>query len=217
MPTGGTAHSGNTQGNAGTQAWSLWSNMNNGQNGSITTFTVPAFSASWANSGDYLARLGLEWGNSGKTYDKFGTITAQFAETKSGTGGGYSYIGIYGWSTSPCVEYYIVDDSYNKMPVNPGNDTNKGTAVIDGGTYNLWQRNTTGTGGSRCGSTTMWVQYYSIRQTARTCGTISITQHFDAWKAAGMALGSMLEAKILVEVGGGSGKVDFPTASVTAQ
>ena len=38
-----------------------------------------------------------------------------------------------------------------------------------------------------------------------------------AWAAAGMTLGSVLEASILVEVGGGSGSIVFPTANVTAQ
>ncbi len=215
LPTGGTAHSStNTMGNAAGLNWSIWTNSGPG---TITTFTTPAFSASWNGSGDYLARMGLEWGNSGKTFDKFGTITAEFAETKSGTGGGFSYIGIYGWSTTPCIEYYIVEDSYNRMPVNPGNTVNKGTAMIDGGTYTLYTRATSGTGGSRCTGVNSWTQFYSVRQTARQCGQISITEHFKAWAAAGMTLGNMLEAKILIETGGGTGSIDFPTATVTAQ
>ena len=32
-----------------------------------------------------------------------------------------------------------------------------------------------------------------------------------------MALGNLLEARILVEVGGGVGSIDFTTASVTAK
>src|SRR4029079_8315757 len=111
----------------------------------------------------------------------------------------------------------IVDDSYNRMPVNPGSTTNKGTATIDGGTYNLYTRNTTGTGGSKSPGTTSWTQFYSVRTTARTCGQISITEHFKAWAAAGMTLGKMDQAQILVEVGGGVGSIDFTTASVTAQ
>jgi len=95
-------------------------------------------------SGDFLARLGLTWSPT-KTYDQYGTITAQFNGKKTGTGGGYSYIGIYGWSVSPCVEFYIVDDSYNRLPVNPGSTVNKGSAMIDGGTYTLYTRQTTGT------------------------------------------------------------------------
>jgi hypothetical protein len=214
MPSGGTVHSGSTQGGSGSLAWSLWMN---GNGGSITTFSTPAFSASWGpSSGDYLARMGLEWGNGGKTYDAYGTITAQFAYTKTGNGGGYSYIGIYGWSTNPCVEYYIVDDSFNTMPFNAYNSTLKGTATIDGETYKLFSNNTNGTGGSRCSGVSSWLQFWSIRQKARQCGQISITQHFNAWKAAGMTLGNMLEAKILVEVGGGTGTVSFPVANVTA-
>jgi endo-1,4-beta-xylanase len=214
--TGATVHTSmNQSGGTGATAWSIWTNT---APGTITTYTAPAFAASWTNSGDYLARLGFEWGNSGKTFDTFGTITADFAETKTGTAGGFSYIGIYGWSTNPCIEYYIVEDSYNRMPVNPGNTMNKGTAMIDGGTYTLYTRPTTGTGGSRCGASVgSWTQFYSVRQTARSCGTISITEHFKAWAAAGMTLGNMLEAKILIETGGGTGSINFTTASVTAQ
>jgi endo-1,4-beta-xylanase len=215
LPSGGTPHTGDSQGSAAGLSWSLWEN---GSGGSMTTFSVPAFSATWGStSGDFLARTGLEWG-SGKAYTSLGTVTAQFAETKSGTAGGYSYIGIYGWSVNPCIEWYIVDDSYNKMPVNPGSTTNKGTVMIDGGMYTLYTRPTTGTGGNRCGNgVTSWNQFYSVRQTARTCGQISISDHFGAWANAGMTLGSVLEASILIEVGGGSGTVDFPTANVTAQ
>ena len=213
-PTGGTEHkTSNATGKAAGMDWALWSN---GSGGSITTYDVPAFSAAWNNSGDFLARLGLQW-NASKTYDQYGTITAQFAYKKTGTGGGYSYIGMYGWSVSPCVEWYIVDDSYNKMPVNPGSTTNKGTADIDGGKYTLYTRSTTGTGGSKCSGTTNWLQFYSIRQTARQCGQISVTAHFAAWAAAGMTLGKMDQAQILVEVGGGTGTVDFTVASVVAQ
>jgi hypothetical protein len=180
----------------------------------LTTYSTPAFSASWNNTNDFLAREGLSWNQ--KPYTSLGTVTAQFAETKSGGGGGFSYIAIYGWSVSPCIEWYIVDDSFNKMPVNPGQTTKMGTATIDGGMYTLYTRPTSGTGGSRCPGVSNWTQFYSVRQTARTCGQISITDHWNAWANAGMTLGSMLEASILVETGGGMGSIDFTTASVTA-
>ncbi len=215
LPSGGTMHTGNSQGMAGGLTWQLWAN---GSGGSITTFSVPAFGAAWNNSGDFLARIGLEWGNSGKAVSSLGTVTAQFAETKTGNAGGYSYVGIYGWSVNPCIEWYIIDDSFNTMPVNPGSTTNKGTVTIDGGSYILYTRPTNGTGGNRCGSSvTSWNQFYSVRKTARTCGQISISDHFSAWSAAGMTLGSVLEASILVEAGGGTGSIAFPTANVTAQ
>lgn len=203
MPTGGTTHNASTQGGSGSLAWQVWSNQNSG---SITTYSTPAFSAAWGpSSGDFLARIGVVWNNT-KTYDQYGTITADFAYTKTGSGGGYSYIGIYGWSNNPCIEWYIIDDSFSKMPTNPGSCTNMSNSPlsIDGGKYTMCVRNTSGTGGDRCGGAGNWNQYYSIRQDNRTCGTISVTEHFKAWAAAGNKLGNLLEVKVLLEVGGGA-------------
>jgi hypothetical protein len=218
VPTGATQHcTNNAFGTAGTQQWQIWSN---GSGGCITTYgTSPAFSASWNNSGDYLARIGMQW-STPKPYTQLGTVVAQFSEANKTVTNNmkppYSYIGIYGWSQNPCVEWYIVDDSFGTMPVNPGNTTNKGTATIDGGQYILYERPTTGTGGSNCPGVSSWNQFYSVRKTARTCGQISISDHFSAWAGAGMALGNVQQAQMLVEVGGGAGSIDFPVASVTA-
>jgi hypothetical protein len=213
LPSGGTAHSSsNAQGTAAGLSWSIWTNSGPG---TITTFGVPAFSASWNNSGDFLARIGLQFGNSGKAVSALGTVTAQYTETKTGSAGGYSYVGIYGWSVNPCIEWYIVDDSFNNLPFNPGG-TSKGTVTIDGGTYNVIQRNTTGTGGNRCGNVTNWDQFYSIRTSKKSCGTITISDHFKAWSAAGLTLGNVLEASILIEAGGGTGSISFPVANVTS-
>jgi hypothetical protein len=125
---------------------------------------------------------------------------------------------MYGWTTNPCVEWYVVDDSYNTMPINPGDTTNEGEVEIDGGTYIMYTRPTTGSGGTRCSGTTNWIQYYSVRKTARACGVISLSEHFGAWESLGMDMsGELLEAKILVEVGGGVGNVQLPIANVTVQ
>jgi hypothetical protein len=211
LPANGVLHSGNTQGTLGNLAWSLWSN---GGGVTMTTFDTPAFRATWGpNSGDVLARFGLDFGSGGKTYDQYGPITAQFSETKSGTGGGYSYIGVYGFSTDPCVEFYIVDDSYVAMPLKPYSTASKGTATIDGAAYELYSGSMTAADDSSCRGSP-WRLFYSVRQTARTCGQISLTQHFDAWKAAGMELGNLSQVQILAEVGGGTGSIDFPIANV---
>jgi len=213
--TGGTTYTTNSENTIDGNTWELWTNT--AGSGSITVYGVDAqFSAMWNGGSDFLARDGLQW-NDPQPYTSYGTITAQFAETKTGTGGLFSYIGIYGWSLPPtCIEFYIVEDSYNKMPVNPGNTTQMGTAMIDGGTYILYTRPTTGTGGSNCPNTTSWTQYYSVRETARTCGVISVTEHFNAWKNAGMTLGPLQQTQLLVETGGGNGTLDFTTATVTA-
>ena len=212
LPSNGVQHSGNTQGTSGNLAWTLWSN---GTGPTMTTFDTPAFRVTWGpKSGDVLARLGLDFSDSGLTYNQYGPITAQFAETKSGTGGDYSYLGIYGLSTAPCVEFYIVDDSYSAMPIKPSSTASKGTVTIDGGSYDLYSGTASAADASSCRGS-LWYLFYSVRQTARTCGQISITQHFDAWNAAGMKLGNLAEVKILAEVGGGTGSIDFPLANVT--
>jgi hypothetical protein len=217
MPTSGAQqHSGNGVGGEGNLAWEIWSNTGEGE---LTTYSVPAFSGSWNEAGGYLGRLGYEWGGFGSDpgpYETHGTIIAQFVSNKTGTAGQYSYVGMYGWSVDPCVEWYVVDDSFNNMPINPGGTTNEGEVDIDGGTYIMYTRPTTGSGGTRCEGVTNWIQYYSVRKTARRCGQISLTAHFDAWKGLGMELGNLLEAKIIVEVGGGTGRVDFPIANVVA-
>jgi endo-1,4-beta-xylanase len=210
LPTGGTVHSGNTQGGKDNLAWQIWSN---GGSGSLTTFSTAAFVATWNNSGDYLGRMGFEWGNSGKAFSAYGDITADLAFKKNGSAGQYSYVGIYGWSTNPCIEWYIVDDSFSAMPFNTGTAPS-GTADLDGGTYNLVKRNTTGTGGNRCGNVTAWDQFYSIRHTGRQCGTISVSEHFKLWDAKGWKLGTLLEVKILVEAASGAGSVEFSVANV---
>jgi hypothetical protein len=213
MPTDGTPHSGNTQGTAAGLSWSLWANQMT-SSASITTFSTPAFSARWNNNGDFLVRFGLDLGNTGKPLDQLGTIKADLSFVKNGSAGSYSYVGIYGWSQNPCVEWYIVDDRWGTMPFTPYDATQTGTATIDGEVYKLYRNVTSGTGGSRCG-VSQWSQYWSVRQRARQCGTISISEHFSAWKSTGSNLGNLLEAKIFVEAGGGSGSIDFPIANVS--
>jgi endo-1,4-beta-xylanase len=215
MPSGGTRHSeNNSQGATGNLTWSFWES---GTGASMTSFPTAAFSASWGpNSGDVLVRLGLAWADSGKTYDQYGTITAQFVEAKSGSAGAYSYIGVYGRTINPCVEFYIVDDSYDAMPIKTFVSSNIGSAKIDGETYTFWSSVMTGTDSPAC-QVSGWRQFHSVRQTARTCGQISVTEHFNAWKAAGMALGSLVELEVVVETGGGTGSIDFPVANIITQ
>ena len=68
-----------------------------------------------------------------------------------------------------------------------------------------------------CAGISNWTQYWSVRQSARQCGPISISEHFKAWNNAGMTLGKMREAVLLVETGGGTGSIDFTTGAITVQ
>ena len=206
--TGGTQHcSSNASGNmGGGYSWTIWSS---GSGGCIITYDNQgcAFKATWNNSGNFLARTGLGW-NSTKTYDQIGTISVEFAETKTGSGGGWSYIGIYGWTKDPLIEYYVIDDWFTKP--NPG--TKIGTITVDGATYNVVKH--TQTNQPSIVGTATFDQFFSVRETARQCGHISLSKHFDEWAKLGMKLGKMYEARILLETGGGNGSIDFTNATV---
>jgi hypothetical protein len=211
--TGGQQYNSNSVGSAGNgYSYQLWFS---GGSGSMTVAGVDAkFSAAWNNPDDFLARVGLTW-SSTQTFDQLGTVSADYAQTKTG-GAGYSFIGIYGWSVSPIVEYYIVEDWYGSPPTADGG-TKMGTFTVDGGTYDVYQH-TQVNQPSVTGANATFPQFYSIRQTPRQCGHISITEHYREWASLGLTLGKMEEAKIIVEAGGGGvGSITFTTATITAK
>jgi hypothetical protein len=213
MPTGGNTYTGTSvNGKINGLAYGIWTN---GDGGSITVFPdAHAFSASWNNSQDFLAHLGLDFTNP-QPYTTYGVIAAEFVEIKSGTAGGFSMIGMHGWMHKPCVEWYINEDSFGSLEAR-GNVT----ATIDGATYYLTTNAMNGTGGANAcesGHTGAWTQMVSTRQTAHQCGTISVSDHFAAWEKQGWTLGSLSSVHINVEVGGGVGIIEFPVANVTVQ
>ena len=213
LPSGGTTYMGsNVNGTSDGLNYGIWSNSTNG--GSITVFpNAHAFSASWNNSMDFLAHVGLDWYNASKPYTAYGTIQAEFSEVKSGTPGSFSSIGIYGWMHSPCIEWYINEDSYSSFV--PKGST---TAMIDGEMYYLSTSQTNGTGGANdceSGHTGAWTNITATRAAHRTCGTVTVSDHFASWEAQGWTLGTLVSVHINVEVGGGMGTIDFPVANVT--
>lgn len=219
MPTGGTTCSCSAAscGNCNTYGGGIADGLNygiweSGTGGNITYFTdAHAFSASWGpNSGDFLAHVGLDY-NGTKSYTTYGKIIAQFAESKSGTAGSYSSIGMYGWLQNPCVEWYIMEDSFQPLV------TSDITATIDGDTYYMIKQTTTGSAGANActGSVSSWTQMIDVRKTPRQCGTITVSDHFAAWVAQGWSVGDVSSIHINLEAGGGTGSIEFPTAEVS--
>jgi len=191
-----------------------------------------AFRAEWNNPDDFLGRIGFFWGNGGK-YTQYKNMYADFNYTRSGrsTAGDYSYIGIYGWAKNPnaekdedkLIEYYIVEDWFgNKWQEDTSpitTSTTKGSVVgsfmMDDAYYKV-VKNIRNNQPSIEGTKT-FAQYFSIRQTPRQCGTISITEHFKQWESMGLPLGNMYEAKFLVEAGGGTGWLEFTYLKLTQE
>lgn len=198
-------------GNVGTSGYhyEIWYQ---GGNNSMTYYDDGTFKASWNGTSDFLARVGFKY-NETQTHQEIGKLSADFKFTKSGTAGGYSYIGIYGWTVDPLVEYYIVDSWFNK----PGSylGSKKGEFTVDGDTYEIYQ-NTRNQQPSIKGTST-FPQYFSVRRSERSCGHIDLTAHFEKWESMGMQMGKMYEAKFLVEAGGGSGSFDATYFQMTQE
>jgi len=191
-----------------------------------------AFRAEWNNPDDFLGRVGFWWGNGGQ-YTQYKNMYADFNYTRSerGTGGNYSYIGIYGWARNPdanntedkLVEYYIVDDWFGNqwqsdaspITTNTTGGSVLGSFTMDGAVYNVVKNIRTQK--PSIDGTKTFVQYFSIRQTPRRSGTISITEHFKQWESMGLVLGKMYEAKFLVEAGGGTGWLEFTYLKITQE
>ena len=216
-------HSGNGTTTRGQNNSSVTGNIGNsgyhyeiwyqGGNNSMTYYNDGTFSAEWNGSNDFLARVGLKY-NSTQTHDQIGYFTADYKFTKSGNAS-YSYIGIYGWTENPLVEYYIVDDWFTK-PSPQYLGTKKGEITVDGDTYDIYTF--TRVNQPSIKGTSTFPQFFSVRRNARQCGHIDITAHFKKWGEVGLNLGKMYEVKVLAEAGGGAtGKIDFTYFNITSK
>ena len=200
--------------------YELWNEGGNG--GSATFYDDGSFNCQMTGAKDYLCRAGLSF-NSDKTHTELGHMKADFKLVKNNLSGiQYSYIGIYGWTREPLVEWYIVDNTGSDyMPgdwVAQGSSAKKhGVYDIDGAKYTVYEGDRTSY--SIDGDNKYFKQYFSVRTSKRDCGTIDITAHFKKWEELGMKMGKMHEAKILGEAGNSEGakakgEYDFPYAKV---
>lgn len=169
-------------------SFELWKDYGNT---SMTLNAGGTFECSWSNIGNALFRKGQKF-DSSRTYQQMGNISVDYGCNYQPNGN--SYLCVYGWMKNPLVEYYIVDSWGSWRP--PGASP-KGQITVDGGTYDVYE--TTRYNQPSIEGNTTFQQYWSVRTSKRTSGTISVTEHFKAWERMGMRCGNLYETALTVE------------------
>ncbi len=194
----------NQNGTDGGYDYELWKDYGN------TTMTLNGgglFSCAWSNIGNALFHKGKRF-NPPRTHDQMGNITIQYSATFQPNGN--AYLGVYGWTVDPLVEFYIIDSWGTWRP--PGASA-KGSVTVDGGTYDIYE--TSRINQPSIQGIATFRQYWSVRRTKRTSGTISVSEHFKAWERLGMELGKIYAIYFGVDCYQSSGSANITSFILT--
>lgn len=138
------------------------------------------YSVSWnLGSGNFVGGKGWSTGSSSR---RIGYNAGAWQPS------GNAYLTVYGWTTSPLIEYYIVDSWGSWRP--PGGSS-QGTISTDGGSYNLYR--TQRVNQPSIQGTATFYQYWSVRTSKRATGsnaTVTVGNHVNGWRGRGWNLGN---------------------------
>jgi len=166
-----------------------WGNGEDTTNYTYTSLAAGRFKLSWdlGPGGNFVA---------GKGYAGDKNLVVNYTAKYKPTGN--SYLALYGFSQNPFVEFYVMEDLAEHNPSDNTGQSFYGYHTSDDAQYELWSKYN---GNLR--------QYWSVRRTNRKAGTITFNNHYNAWIAAGLPLGTLQNTFIVVEGQQGTGTADI--------
>lgn len=163
----------------GTDHGYFWQNYVSGGSASISfpsAGTYPGnFAVNWSNVGDVVAGKGWNPGSS----------TRVVGYNVGALSGGYNFFGLYGWTTSPLIEYYVCEFGSVTYAA-----TSVGSLSTDGHNYSVWKHQQVNQPSIQ-GTATFW-QYLSQWGGSSTGSNhqITVANHFNYWKSHIGSMGS---------------------------
>lgn len=166
--------------------------------GGSATMTFPG-------AGQYPGNYAITWSGVNDVVGGKGwqTGSAQSIGYNVGYASGYNNISIYGWTTSPLVEYYICEFG------SVANGTNKGSVSSDGHNYTTYEHQQVNQPSIQ--GTATFEQYLDNWGGSSTGSNHTVTtgNHFTHWKNIGMPMGNFNYQILGTEAyGGRSGSVN---------
>jgi len=164
----GYTHDGNQINSSGTTNGFYWQCYYTTGSASITQGSAGNFSATYSNVGDVVVGKGYNPGSANTRGYNVGVLS-----------GSYNSVGIYGWTTSPLIEYYVAEFG----SVASGSVIN--TISSDGHNYNFYKHQQVNQPSIQ-GTATFW-QYLDNWGGSSTGSnhTITMANHINNWKNHG--------------------------------